>query len=53
MYDFSKNLDCSRNSYFYHLSDRKRVDAKRSSNLAARDQVDTDYQIDFYEEKEG
>jgi hypothetical protein len=41
-----ENLDCSRKLcfYFYNLSDRKWVDAKRSSSLVARDQVDTDYQ---------
>jgi hypothetical protein len=39
-----ENLDCSRKLYVYYLSDRTRVDAKRSSSLAAGDPVDADYQ---------
>jgi hypothetical protein len=44
---FFENLDYSRKLYFYYLSDRKGVDVKRSSRLAARNQVDRDYQKTF------
>jgi hypothetical protein len=39
-----ENLDCSRKLYFHYTSDWQRVDAKGSSRLAARNQVDGDYQ---------
>jgi hypothetical protein len=51
---FFENLDCSRNFYFYcfHLASRKGNDATWSSRLAARNQVDRDYQKTLTKTKE-
>jgi hypothetical protein len=52
--DFSRTLTAQDNFYFYyfHLALREGIDATRPSRLAARNHVDSDIQLDFYEEKE-
>jgi hypothetical protein len=47
--DFSRTLTAQEILYFYcfHSASRKRIDATRSSRLAARDQVDSDHPSKF------
>jgi hypothetical protein len=45
--NFSRTLTAQENFYCFHLASRKGIDATRSSRLAARGQVDSDYPTRF------
>jgi hypothetical protein len=51
--DFSRTSTAQDNFYFYcfHLASRKGIDATRLLTLAARDHVDSDPPLDFYEKR--